>query len=68
MNVYLVHGLKANLISVSQLCDEVLEVTFTRTDCKAFNVTGDIVLGGKRTGNNCYMWENHSNNCFSAKR
>ncbi|KAG7584165.1 GAG-pre-integrase domain [Arabidopsis suecica] len=67
MNVYLVRGLKANLISVSQLCDEGLEVTFTKVDCKAFDEAGDIVLGGKRTGNNCYMWENRTTNCFSAR-
>ncbi|KAG7564434.1 Ribonuclease H-like superfamily [Arabidopsis suecica] len=67
MNVYLVRGLKANLISVSQLCDEGLEVTFTKVDCKAFDEAGDIVLGGKRTRNNCYMWENRTTNCFSAR-
>ena len=67
LNVYLVQGLKANLISVSQLCDEGLEVIFTKIDCRAINDVGDIVLRGKRSGNNCYLWVNSSNNCFSAK-
>lgn len=67
MNVYLVQGLKANLISVSQLCDEDLVVTFTKVDCKVFNEEGDTVLNGRRSGNNCYMWENKSEKCFIAR-
>ncbi|KAG9449455.1 hypothetical protein H6P81_009420 [Aristolochia fimbriata] len=33
-NVLLVNGLKANLISISQLCDQNLYVNFTKTGCK----------------------------------
>ncbi|KAL1221572.1 hypothetical protein V5N11_019634 [Cardamine amara subsp. amara] len=33
-NVYLVDGLKANLISISQLCDTGMSVTFTKTECE----------------------------------
>ncbi|KAG9460048.1 hypothetical protein H6P81_004556 [Aristolochia fimbriata] len=33
-NVLLVNGLKANLISISQLCDQNLYVNFTKTSCK----------------------------------
>ena len=32
-NVYYVEGLKANLISINQLCDDGLKGTFTKTDC-----------------------------------
>ncbi|XP_010484893.1 PREDICTED: uncharacterized protein LOC104763182 [Camelina sativa] len=56
-DVFLVDGLKANLISVSQLCDEGLDVTFTRKDCKAVDQQGSVRLRGKRSGNNCYMWK-----------
>ena len=56
-NVYFVKGLKANLISVSQLCDEGLTVVFSATDCRAINAYGVTILQGIRSGNNCYMWE-----------
>ncbi|XP_010445974.1 PREDICTED: uncharacterized protein LOC104728727 [Camelina sativa] len=52
-DVFLVDGLKANLISVSQLCDEGLDVTFTKKDCKAVDQQGSVKLRGKRSGNNC---------------
>ena len=57
INVYYVEGLKANLISVSQLCDEGLRVVFTKTECQAIDVKGNIVLEGIRSANNCYMWK-----------
>ncbi|XP_024010234.1 uncharacterized protein LOC112085266 [Eutrema salsugineum] len=66
INVYYVEGLKANLISVSQLCDEGLKVIFTRFDRKAVDENGNTVLFGVRSGNNCYMWC-VSDQCFSAK-
>ncbi|XP_019101810.1 PREDICTED: uncharacterized protein LOC109133274 [Camelina sativa] len=37
VNVYLVQGLRANLISISQLCDEGLSVLFTKVDWKALD-------------------------------
>ncbi|KAG7579315.1 Zinc finger CCHC-type [Arabidopsis thaliana x Arabidopsis arenosa] len=55
INVYYVEGLKANLISISQLCDDGLKVIFTRIDLKAVDENGNIVLCGVRSGNNCYM-------------
>ena len=62
-NVYLVDGLKANLIRIIQLCDEGLNVIFTKVDCKALDERGDIKLQGIRSWNNCYMW-NASNQCL----
>ena len=66
INVYFVDGLKANLISVSQLCDEGLQVIFDKKECRAVNEKGTIVLVGFRSENNCYMWK-PSNQCMSAK-
>ncbi|CAA7027461.1 unnamed protein product [Microthlaspi erraticum] len=43
MNVYLVQGLKSNLISVSQLCDEGLTVWFNKIECKAIDSDGKTV-------------------------
>lgn len=65
VSVYLVDGLKANLISISQLCDEGLKVVFTKIDCQALDDKGNMVLEGIRSGNNCYMWR-PSKTCFSA--
>ena len=56
INVYFVDGLKANLITVSQFCDEGLEVIFNSKECRAVDAKGNLVLCGVRSGNNCYMW------------
>jgi len=50
--VYLVDGLKHNLVSVSQLCDKDNLVVFTLNRCLVANMdTRDIVLRGKRHKN-----------------
>jgi len=51
-DVYLVDGLKHNLLSVSQLCDKDNLVVFTPNRCLVVNMdTGDVVLRGKRHKN-----------------
>ena len=51
-DVYLVDGLKHNLLSVSQLCDKDNLVVFTSNRCLVVNMdTGNIVLRGKRHKN-----------------
>ena len=51
-DVYLVDGLKHNLLSVSQLCDKDNLVVFTSNRCLVVNMdTRDIVLRGKRHKN-----------------
>ena len=62
---YYVEGLKANLISISQLWYDGLKVTFTKTDCQAMDENKNAVLSGLRSGNNCYMWTT-SDTCLSA--
>ncbi|KAG7599440.1 Ribonuclease H-like superfamily [Arabidopsis suecica] len=66
-NVYFVEGLTANLISVSQLCDEGLTVSFNRVKCWATDEKNQNALSGVRTGNNCYMWE-EPKVCFRAEK
>ena len=39
-----VKGLKANLISISQLCDQNLFVKFTKNNCKVFNTFEKCVM------------------------
>ncbi|XP_070041529.1 uncharacterized protein [Nicotiana tomentosiformis] len=54
-NVYLIDGLKYNLISVSQLCDRENMIAFTFTKYFVINLTTNkIVLQGKRV-NNIYV-------------
>jgi len=50
--VYLVDGLRHNLLSVSQLCDKDNLVVFSPNRCLVVNMnTGDVVLRGKRHKN-----------------
>jgi len=51
-SVYLVDGLKHNLLSVSQLCNKDNLVVFSPTRCLVVNMnTGDVVLREKRHKN-----------------
>ena len=59
-NILLVDGLKANLISISQLCDQDLTVTFTKNDCKVTREDNSVFMKGLRSPDNCYMWSGPS--------
>ncbi|XP_057803465.1 uncharacterized protein LOC131018777 [Salvia miltiorrhiza] len=52
--VYLVEGLKANLFSISQLCDAGMTVKFNKHLCEVFDDTNQCVMMGKRSSDNCY--------------
>ena len=54
-NVLHVEWLKANLMSISQLCDQKLNVKFTKNSCKVLNKSGKVVLEGSRSSDNCYQ-------------
>jgi hypothetical protein len=49
-----VEGLKANLLSISQFCDNDLVVQFSKKECNIFDSNGKWLMGGKRTVDNCY--------------
>ena len=53
-NALYVEGLKANLISISQLCDSGFNVNFAKEGCNVIDNNNDIVSQGKRTSDNCY--------------
>ncbi|KAG9451351.1 hypothetical protein H6P81_011316 [Aristolochia fimbriata] len=53
-NVLLVQGLKANLFSISQLCDENLHVHFTSEKCLVADHKSNLVMEGVLAGDNCY--------------
>ncbi|XP_062094311.1 uncharacterized protein LOC133800368 [Humulus lupulus] len=55
--VLYVKGLKANLISISQLCDNDYTVSFSKTHCLVAT-SGCSVLTGNRTSDNCYALSN----------
>ncbi|PNY10358.1 retrotransposon-related protein, partial [Trifolium pratense] len=55
-NVLLVKGLTANLISISQLCDQGMKVNFTKEECIVSNDQGDVLMKGARSKDNCYLW------------
>jgi len=51
-NVFLVEGLRHNLLSISQFCDKGNSVSFTSNVCKIINDnSGKVVLEGTRRGN-----------------
>ena len=64
-NVLYVEGLKANLLSISQLCDQKLNVKFTKDSCKVLNRSGEVVLEGSRSSDNCYKLI-HSYTCHTT--
>ncbi|XP_062093625.1 uncharacterized protein LOC133799644 [Humulus lupulus] len=54
-NVLYVEGLKANLISVSQISDEGCTVLFSKTDYTVVSTSGTHVLIWIRSSDNCYL-------------
>ena len=66
-DVCYVDGLKANLVSISHICDNGLNVLFTKYECKILDGGGDCMCIGVRTADNCYgITPSISNKCFSA--
>ncbi|GAU21703.1 hypothetical protein TSUD_242750, partial [Trifolium subterraneum] len=70
-NVLLVKGLSANLISISQLCDQGLKVNFTKAECLVTSENDELLMKGVRSKDNCYLWvsqkEANLSTCFIAK-
>jgi hypothetical protein len=70
-NVLLVKGLTANLISISQLCDQGMKVNFTKSECLVTDANGEVLMRGARSKDNCYLWvsqqEAHVSTCLISK-
>ena len=67
-DVWYVDGLKANLLSVNQICDNGLNVFFTKYEYEILDGGGDYMCVGVRTTDNCYgLTSSISNKCFSVK-
>ena len=67
-DVWYVDGLKANLLNISHICDNGLNVLFTKYECEILDGGDDCMCVGVRTADNCYgLTPSISNKCFSAK-
>lgn len=64
-DVMLVEGLTANLISINQLCDQGINVSFTKKQRIVTNDVKALVMTGTRSSNNYYLWNsiNESSVC-----
>jgi hypothetical protein len=49
-----VEGLKANLLIISQFCDNDLVVQFSKKECNIFDSNGKWLMRGERTTDNYY--------------
>eukprot|EP00253_Pinus_taeda_P022808 PITA_22808 len=67
-NVLYVDGLKHNLLSVSQMCDNGTEVIFRSDGCSVHDLdTGRTVIKGRITPNNLYIFEEGEQQCYLSK-
>ena len=67
-DVWYVDELKANLLSISKICDNGLNVLFTKYECEILDGGGDCMCVGVRTADNYYgLTPSINNKCFNAK-
>jgi hypothetical protein len=67
-NVMYVDGLKHNLLSVSQMCDQGNEVVFRSNGCVVRELdTGETMIKGIRTPNNLYILKGGQQQCYLSK-
>ncbi|XP_050895145.1 uncharacterized protein LOC127101741 [Lathyrus oleraceus] len=55
VDVLLVKGLTANLISINQLCDQGLKVNYIKSECLVTNKKSEVLMRGVRSKDNCYL-------------
>src|ERR1044072_3068194 len=55
-DVLLVEGLTSSLISISQLCDQGVEVNFSKEECLVISENQETIMRGEKSKDNCYMW------------
>ena len=59
--------MKANLISINQICDKKFNVQFSQNLCKVFDLNGNGAMIGLRTSDNCYaVFQNPSTSSSSS--
>ena len=63
-----VDGLRHNLLSVSQMCDQGTEVVFSSKECVVCDLdTGKKIIKGKITPSNLYVLRNCKEQCYLSK-
>ncbi|KAA0032034.1 F5J5.1 [Cucumis melo var. makuwa] len=67
-DVRYVDGLKANLISISQLCDQDYKISFDDIGCVVMNKENQICMSGKRQTDNCYYWNSNTSDTCQLTR
>ncbi|CAL2231001.1 unnamed protein product [Prunus armeniaca] len=67
-NVMLVENLQANLISISQLCDDGSSVWFDKDQCYVADFQGKKVMSGMRSKDNCYCIQVNENKSLVCNR
>lgn len=55
-DMLLVEGLIVNLINISQLYDQDLDVNFNKFECIVSNKDQKVLRKGTRSKDNCYLW------------
>ena len=55
-NVLYVEGLRVNLLSISQICDQDFMVLFSKGKCLVLNESRKKLISGVHILNNCYAW------------
>ena len=66
--VMYVDGLRHNLLSVSQMCDQGTEVVFCSKECVVRDLdTGKTIIKGKITPSNLYVLKNPKEKCYLSK-
>ena len=53
-NILYVEGLRVNLLSISQICDQGFMVLFSKGKCLVMNESGKKLISGVRILDNCY--------------
>ena len=53
-NVLYVEGLRVNLLSINQICDQDFMVLFSKGKCHVMDESGKKLISGVRTLDNCY--------------
>ena len=67
-DVWYVNGLKANFLSISQICNNGMNVLFPKYECEIFDDGGDCICVGITAANNCYgITPSISHKCYSVK-
>ena len=67
-DVWFMDGLKANLLSISQICDNGLNVLFIKYECEILDDGGNCICVEIRIANNCYsITPSMNHKCYSIK-